>query len=299
VADRKTYTGGTPSNPSPAAVTIMQQHGVTPIYVGGGGGSSVKPTPASAVKLPSTPSPPSTVRQTAPPPQTGIFTAPFFSWEGQGERISNVFSTLGAAIGLVPGGVTAHTGNYAGDIALGTAANHPFITAGLGAVGYTALGLGATTEAAAVGTAGTASTSAIGLSSIRTALIGGAVGLGAGLLLGGGGSQTSNQQPSQNTSPTISPTQQSTQQPQQNPSVNPYQAGGSASIVNSPGSSLSYNQSQDTYSTFNLYQPNSQAPTQSTPSTFTPAQTLTSDQSSSSLLLPALIVGAALVLSKN
>jgi hypothetical protein len=59
----------------------------------------------------------------------GIFENPFFSWQGQVERLTNVGNTLYAAV--TGQGVKSNTGVAAVDQVLSTAASNPFVTAGV------------------------------------------------------------------------------------------------------------------------------------------------------------------------
>jgi len=74
-----------------------------------------------------------------------IFSNPFFSLAGQKERLTNVVATLKAAV--TGQGVKSNTGSQIADKILGTAASHPFITAGVGAVAVAPAAAGAAAKA--------------------------------------------------------------------------------------------------------------------------------------------------------
>ena len=63
-----------------------------------------------------------------------IFSNPFFSIEGQKERLKNVGNTLVAAV--TGKGVQSNTGQKQVDAVLGYAASNPFVTAAVGAAAY-------------------------------------------------------------------------------------------------------------------------------------------------------------------
>lgn len=69
------------------------------------------------------------------------FNNSFFSWEGQKERLKNATDTLLSAVGLKEGGVQSNTGIKPLDTALGAAASHPFISAGVVAGGMALSGV--------------------------------------------------------------------------------------------------------------------------------------------------------------
>lgn len=202
---------------------------------------------------------------------------------------SNVWGTLTGAIGS--GGVRSNTGIGLIDAPLGFVASHPFATAGVAAAGATMLGYGATAGTVA-GTTGAASTVAAG--SLRGyALAAGAGAVGGMILSGAGGPQNITIPQTQTLQPTITPQQGSTlydnslrQQWNTQNTINtitdsPYaQIGGSPSLTGGA-------------------QPSSFAPYQGTPVDLTAGQSANASQSSGSLLIPALIIGAAMLFSSR
>ena len=194
-------------------------------------------------------------------------------------------------------GVTANVKNPLLKASLETAAEHPFITAGLGTLGYMALtGAFTATGVTATTTGVTATGSGLlaGNTLLNTAIIGGA-GLGAGFLLGRNGGSTGPQNLNQAQTPT------QTANPTQTPTLYDYSQRNSTirndtwnRITDSPGASIS----------------SSQAATPNLSSSFNPNQAIgqgqTLDQAGSQaataggdLLLPALAIAAAVLFSRR
>jgi len=196
-----------------------------------------------------------------------VFAAP---WNGQGILVN------GQNIPVLSPAISAVTGlAEVGTLAYG------------GALAYTAWG----------GSAAVAAAASPGLKG--AAVIGGA-GLLVGALLNGGTKQTQGSNPVQQQGGTSTPQQNTTQNPSTNPAQGGSLRGGTNAITNSPGATISnpitYNQQQYTIPTYNL----AQTPTQNTPFSQSASQPVSqSATDSGSMLLPALIVGAALLIGKR
>lgn len=240
------------------------------------------------------------------------FSNKFFSIAGQKERLNNVVQTLSVAVtGKDTSGqkasVVANTGSETANAILSTAANHPFITAGVAATAVTAAGLGATAGAAGSSSAGaaTAATSTAGAATgvgLKTLAIVGGAGLLAGSLFNSGGKASTGAQtttPSQIPSINPNPNQNTNQNPQTNPfqtSNNPFDVSGSNNKID-----YNYRQSQDTTSNYTGYA----TPVQDTPSYLTatqdtsPQQTATTSTGTNWLLTAGIIVGAYYLTNKR
>lgn len=236
--------------------------------------------PAPTLNVTRVPDTPATAPTASEPTQgSGVFKAPFLSWAGQKERLANVGDVLSTVLNpfskdkiVLPSGSPAPLLNspiVRGALDVG-------LVVGTYNVGSALLG-GVAGGAAATGTAATVG--ATGLRSLATA---GAVGLGAGLLLGAGGSAETGPQtvtPTQSTN-TYQTTTYNTDARTTN--VNRY------TIKGSPGASIGA-----------TTQGGAIIPGQNPGQSVTPTQTTTAEQTaeSGSGISPLLLLGAALVLA--
>ena len=250
---------------------------------------SSSPAKQTATPSPATPQPVTTVSNVVKNPNSY---PSFFSWEGQKLALNRVVSVLnpfdrdklnwtnpftGQAVAPATGVKTVTRVAEVGALSYG------------GALAYSAAGGGGTLATATnIGT-GATRVAPLASNSLRNLAIAGAAGLGAGALLFRGGSQTTNPQQTQGL------TNVPTQDTQQNPIIAPQQGGAGGFTQTGQGNSLRYRQSQDTFTTYNAQA----SPYQSTPIDQTAGQeTSPSQGDTGSLLIPALIVAAALVVSR-
>jgi len=279
------------NTPEKVAAAISAAGGkASPAYSTNAGPNSPVHSSASQPTTPVASAAPAAVAQVQPN------NSPMISYDQQGRALrstsgwSNVLDTFLAPWQGKPTYVKGTNDNAA----LGYAVSG---VTGLAEIGSVAYGAAVATTAAGGGAGGSAGAAVGGSIGAAGSLRGYAAALAAGaiggaLLTGGTRQNAAPQDQKLDQGGSSDPAQN----PQQNPAVNPYQTGGSPFISNSPGASLRYKQTQDTYTTFNL----SQIPTQSAPFNQSAGQSESQAQSSaSSLLIPALIVGAALLISKR
>jgi len=254
-----------------------------------------------------------TVSKTKPlytPPKDSYLQKPFFSAEGQAQRISSAFNTIGAAtIGRSSAGktkVVANTNNKAANKVLEVTSNNPFKTAAV-------IGTAAVAAPFVFGPSAAGGSSAAAISSM-TAKTGASYGFKQGALLfgggalagllygaGKGGTQTTNPvqdtKQEQPTSTWIQPTQDSKQDTGDiTPKID------TANTITGDGNSIFNTVYQNTYTTKYNYQ----LPSQSTPTSITPTQTAIPTQETTptqetggiDLLTLALIGAGAYVLLK-
>lgn len=274
-----------------------------------------KPTLASASKSSKTasvrttmsaapvsrPSPQPTATPTAQPiattqesAYTGI-NAPFFSLEGQKQRFRNIYEV--GKIALNPFSqerIVSTTGSRSANAVIEAVANHPYITAGIAAGGITAA---RSAPAALAGLrspavpAATAAATATRANSLRPLGIAAAGGLAAGLLfMRGSAPQDTTQAASQSgySSPTNTTTQYDYSQRQT------YQDQYTANTIRgSPGARIGSSQGQL------VDQPSSLSAIPSITAPFDQGIGQSASQSQAGdFLLPALLIGAALILSR-
>jgi hypothetical protein len=249
--------------------------------------------------------------------QKGVFSAPFFTLQGQGQRIKNVAETLNIAFNpFSQGKIKGNTGITLLDKPLALAANHPYASAALGAgISKIPSLLKAGASKLGVLRTGILSNGAVRGSVIKkglgnTAKLGIAAGaglLGGGLLFGGGKQQSApqnqTQQPQINNDNRQFNDSDNRQFNNQDNRQNNIQNTNN-NLINSPNASIGGSPTQSP-----LFQPEqtpnfvpSFSPTQSVPSNLSAAQSARQQQDSASgnniLVLAAVALGAAALIKK-
>lgn len=244
--------------------------------------SSSTPSESTGTPATSTPKPTTTVSNVV-----ASSSPSFFSWEGQKLALNRVVSVMNPFDSSPLSWANPFTGDK---LAPATGVKTVTRVAEVGALAYSAAGGGGTFAAATtIGTGATRVAPIAASNSLRNLAIAGVAGLGAGLILGKGGEQAVI--PTQNQGLNNYPVQDT----QQNPTIAPQQGGASGFYQSGQGNSLRYRQSQDTFTTYNAQA----SPYQATPIDQTAGQTTSANQgTASSFLIPALIIGAALVVSR-
>lgn len=246
---------------------------------------SSSPAKQTATPSPTTPQPVTTVSNVVKNPNTY---PSFFSWEGQKLALNRVVSVLNPFDSDKLNWANPFTGQAVAPATGVKTVTRVAEVAALAYGGAAAYGAVGTTGAATIAS-GATRVAPIASNSLRNLAIAGAAGIGAGALLFRGGSQTTNPQQTQGL------TNIPTQDTQQNPIVAPQQGGAGGFTQTGQGNSLRYRQSQDTFTTYNAQA----SPYQSTPIDQTAGQeTSPSQGDAGGLLIPALIVAAALVVTR-
>jgi len=263
----------------------------------GGSSSTIKQLPATSTKPQTTvqapAAAPSAVAASSSAPSIG-FSSSFFSLEGVKERLLNVKNVYASIFSGQ--GVKANTPSKTLNFALETAAEHPFITAGLATGGIMAAkALPGVIARGSVAVPVVAKTSANAFNwGSKSLLIGGGAGLAAGALLFGQGKAT--------TAP-----QDLGQEITQKPEIKPYQdtqayqdteasQGTTYTIQDSPGASIQGSPSQGVNPQL------LQLPTQYTPTQLSPMQTASQEQTAESGGFNwgmAAVLAAAIILLKK
>lgn len=260
------------------------------------------PLASPSAKVSATPSPQPTATPTAPATRTtnsdnafaGV-SAPFFSAQGQLQRLRNVVETYKVVLNpFSRDRISATTGSINANKVLEAVANHPFITAGVAAGGITAVRYAPSAFAAMRSpAASTVVTNAARSSSLRVPAIAAGIGLAAGALF--------MRNPAAPQETTQRGEQSGTSTPSQRSEVYDYSQRqtyqdqyATNTIIGSPGARIGASQGQvaDLPSTF------TQSPSQSAPFGQDLGQSASQSQGSD-FLLPALIIGAAFLLTSR